>query len=68
LTKKSRYKGAALSKKLPEVIKVLKALGVVTMEKGSKTFTEVDERLQLIPAGGVRTIIQPRPYMSHPGR
>ena len=63
LTKKSRYKGAALSKRLPEVIKVLKALGVVTVEKGSKTFPEVDERLQPIPAGGVRTTIQPRPYI-----
>jgi hypothetical protein len=54
LRTKSRYKGTALGKTLPDILKVMSApeMDFVVVEKGHSTFKIVDEELNVAFAGG----------------
>ena len=60
LRTKSRYKGTALGKTLPDILKVMSApeMGFVVVEKGHSTFKIVDEDLNVAFAGGRQTILR----------
>ena len=60
LRSKSRYKGTALGKTLPDILKVMSApeMGFVVVEKGHSTFKIVDEDLNVAFAGGRQTILR----------
>ena len=61
LRTKSRYKGTALGKTLPDILKVMSApeMGFVVVEKGHSTFKIVDDDLNVAFAGGQQTILSP---------
>jgi hypothetical protein len=61
LRSKSRYKGTALGKTLPDILKVMSApeMGFVVVEKGHSTFKIVDDDLNVAFAGGQQTILSP---------
>jgi len=65
LRTKSRYKGTALGKTLPDILKVMSApeMGFVTVEKGHSTFKIVDDELNVAFAGGRQTILTAGPKL-----
>ena len=65
LRTKSRYKGTALGKTLPDILKVMSApeMGLVVVEKGHSTFKIVDDDLNVAFAGGQQTILRAGPKL-----
>ena len=65
LRTKSRYKGTALGKTLPDILKVMSApeMDFVTVEKGHSTFKIVDDDLNVAFAGGQQTILRAGPKL-----
>ena len=65
LRSKSRYKGTALGKTLPDILKVMSApeMDFVTVEKGHSTFKIVDDDLNVAFAGGQQTILRAGPKL-----
>ena len=65
LRSKSRYKGTALGKTLPDILKVMSApeMGFVVVEKGHSTFKIVDDDLNVAFAGGQQTILRAGPKL-----
>ena len=65
LRAKSRYKGTALGKTLPAILKVMSApeMGFVVVEKGHSTFKIVDDDLNVAFAGGRQTILRAGPKL-----
>ena len=59
LRAKSRYKGIALGKTLPDILNILSApeMDFVVVEKGHSNFKIVDEDLNMAFAGGRQTIL-----------
>ena len=62
---KSRYKGTALGKTLPDILKVMSApeMGFVVLEKGHSTFRIVDDDLSVAFAGGQQSILRAGPKL-----
>ena len=62
---KSRYKGTALGKTLPDILKVMSApeMDFVVLEKGHSTFKIVDDDLNVAFAGGRQTILRAGPKL-----
>ena len=65
LRSKSRYKGTALGKTLPDILKVMSApeMDFVTVEKGHSTFRIVDDELNVAFVGGQQTILKAGPKL-----
>jgi hypothetical protein len=65
LRSKSRYKGTALGKTLPDVLKVMSApeMGFVVLEKGHSTFKIVGDELNVAFAGGQQSILKAGPKL-----
>ena len=65
LRSKSRYKGTALGKTLPDILRVMSApeMGFVVVEKGHSTFKIVDDDLNVAFAGGRQTILRAGPKL-----
>ena len=65
LRSKSRYKGTALGKTLPDILKVMSApeMSFVFVEKGHSTFKIVDDELNVAFAGGQQTILKAGPKL-----
>jgi hypothetical protein len=65
LRSKSRYKGTALGKTLPDILKVMSApeMSFVSVEKGHSTFKIVDHDLNVAFAGGQQTILKAGPKL-----
>jgi hypothetical protein len=65
LRSKSRYKGTALGKTLPDILKVMSApeMDFVVVEKGHSTFKIVDDELNVAFAGGQQTILKAGPKL-----
>ena len=65
LRTKSRYKGTALGKTLPDILKIMAApeMDFVGVERGHSTFKSVDEELNVAFAGGQQTIVKPGPKL-----
>ena len=65
LRSKSRYKGTALGKTLPDILKVMSApeMDFVVVEKGHSTFKIVDDDLNVAFAGGRQTILRAGPKL-----
>ena len=65
LRKKSRYKGAALGKTLPDILKILAAPGMdfLVMVKGQRTTKIIDDDLNIAFVGGVQTTISAGPKL-----
>ncbi|MDB9810729.1 hypothetical protein OAC05_06805, partial [Planktomarina temperata] len=65
LRTKSRYKGTALGKTLPDILKVMSApeMSFVVVEKGHSTFKIVDDELNVAFAGGQQTILKAGPKL-----
>ena len=65
LRSKSRYKGTALGKTLPDILKVMSApeMDFVVVEKGHSTFKIVDDDLNVAFAGGRQTILKAGPKL-----
>ena len=65
LRSKSRYKGTALGKTLPDILKVMSApeMSFVVVEKGHSTFKIVDDELNVAFAGGQQTILKAVPKL-----
>mgnify|MGYP001032680421 CR=1 FL=1 len=60
LRKKSRYKGVALNKTLPEVLRIMAAdeMSFVEVEKGRTTFKVINQDLDVIPLSGEQTVVR----------
>ena len=65
LRSKSRYKGTALGKTLPDILKVMSApeMSFVFVEKGHSTFKIIDDDLNVAFAGGQQTILRAGPKL-----
>jgi hypothetical protein len=65
LRSKSRYKGTALGKTLPDILKVMSApeMNFVVLEKGHSTFKIVDDELNVAFAGGQQSILKAGPKL-----
>ena len=65
LRSKSRYKGTALGKPLPDILKVMSApeMDFVVVEKGHSTFKIVDDDLNVAFVGGQQTILKAGPKL-----
>jgi len=65
LRSKSRYKGTALGKTLPDILKVMSApeMDFVVLEKGHSTFKIVDDDLNVAFAGGQQSILRAGPKL-----
>ena len=65
LRSKSRYKGTALGKTLPAILKVMSApeVGFVVLEKGHSTFKIVGDELNVAFVGGQQTILRAGPKL-----
>ena len=65
LRSKSRYKGTALGKTLPDILEVMSApeMNFVVVEKGHSTFRIVDDDLSVAFAGGRQTILRAGPKL-----
>ena len=65
LRSKSRYKGTALGKTLPDILKVMSApeMGFVVLEKGHSTFKIVGDDLNVAFAGGQQSILKAGPKL-----
>jgi len=61
LRKKSRYKGSALNKTLPEVLRIMAAeeMSFVEIEKGKTTFKVIDQDLNTVAMQGLQTVVRP---------
>lgn len=61
LRKKSRYKGAALNKTLPEVLRIMAAeeMSFVALEKGQSTFKVIGQTLNTVAVQGLQTVVRP---------
>ena len=61
LRTKSRYKGTALGKTLPDILNIMAApeMDFVVVEKGHSNFRIIDDELNVAFAGGQQTIVQP---------
>jgi hypothetical protein len=61
LRQASRYKGVALSRTLPDILRAMSSeeLDFITLEKGKTEFAIRDDTLVSRPTGGVRTRIAP---------
>lgn len=60
LRKKSRYKGVALNKTLPEVLRIMAAdeMFFAELEKGRMTFKVINQNLDLMPVTGAQTVVR----------
>ena len=65
LRKQSRYKGVALGKTLPDVLKVTCAEGMdfLGMEKGRSTFKIINDEMNMAFAGGIQTTLWAGPKL-----
>ena len=65
LRKQSRYKGVALGKTLPDVLKVMCAEGMdfLGMEKGRSTFKIINDEMNMAFAGGIQTTLWAGPKL-----
>jgi hypothetical protein len=65
LRSKSRYKGTALGKTLPDILDLMSApeMDFVVLEKGHSTLKIVDEELNVAFAGGRQTILKAGPKL-----
>jgi hypothetical protein len=65
LRSKSRYKGTALGKTLPDILEVMSApeMNFVVVEKGHSNFKIVDDDLNVAFAGGRQTILRAGPKL-----
>ena len=65
LRSKSRYKGTALGKTLPDILEVMSApeMDFVVLEKGHSTFKIIDDELNVAFAGGRQTILKAGPKL-----
>ncbi|MEQ3711741.1 hypothetical protein [Lentibacter sp.] len=65
LRSKSRYKGTALGKTLPDLLTMMSApeMDFVLIEKGHSTFEVVDDDLNVAFVGGRQTILMPGPKL-----
>ena len=65
LRSKSRYKGTALGKTLPDILDVMSApeMGFVVLEKGHSTFKIVGDELNVAFAGGRQSILKAGPKL-----
>jgi len=65
LRSKSRYKGTALGKTLPDILKVMSApeMDFVVVEKGHSTFKIVDDDLNVAFVGGQQTALKAGPKL-----
>ena len=65
LRSKSRYKGTAVGKTLPDILKVMSApeMSFVSVEKGHSTFKIVDDELNVAFAGGQQSILKAGPKL-----
>jgi hypothetical protein len=65
LRSKSRYKGTAFGKTLPDILEVMSApeMNFVVVEKGHSTFRIVDDDLNVAFAGGRQTILRAGPKL-----
>ena len=65
LRTKSRYKGTALGKTLPDILNIMAApeMDFVVVEKGHSSFRIIDDELNVAFAGGQQTIVQPGPKL-----
>ena len=65
LRAKSRYKGIALGKILPDILKVMSApeMDFVVLEKGHSTFKIVGDELNVAFAGGQQSILKAGPKL-----
>ena len=65
LRTKSRYKGTALGKTLPDILKIMAApeMDFVVLEKGHSTFKIVDDDLNVAFAGGQQSILKAGPKL-----
>ena len=65
LRSKSRYKGTALGKTLPDILKVMSApeMGFVVLEKGHSTFKIVGDDLNVAFAGGQQSTLKAGPKL-----
>ena len=61
LRKKSRYKGSALNKTLPEVLRIMAAveMSFVVLDKGRMTFKVIDPELNTVAMQGLQTVVRP---------
>ena len=65
LRSKSRYKGTALGKTLPDIIKVMEApeMAFVIVEKGHSKFQIIDDDLNVQMVGGQQTVLRAGPKL-----
>jgi hypothetical protein len=65
LRSKSRYKGTALGKTLPDILKIMAApeMDFVVVEKGHSTFKIFDDDLKVAFAGGQQTMLRAGPKL-----
>ena len=65
LRSKSRYKGTALGKTLPDILTMMSApeMDFVQVQKGHSTFEVVDDDLNVAFVGGRQTILTPGPKL-----
>ena len=65
LRKKSRYKGVALGKTLPDILRVMCAeeMNFLEMEKGRSTFKIISDDMNMAFAGGIQTTLWAGPKL-----
>jgi hypothetical protein len=65
LRKKSRYKGVALGKTLPDILRVMCAeeMNFLEMKKGRSTFTIINDDMNMAFAGGIQTTLWAGPKL-----
>ena len=65
LRKKSRYKGVALGKTLPDILRVMCAeeMDFLEMEKGRSTFKIINDDMNMVFAGGIQTTLWAGPKL-----
>jgi len=65
LRSKSRYKGIALGKTLPDILKVMSAaeMEFVIVDKGHTKFQVIDDDLNAIAVGGYQTVLRAGPKL-----
>ena len=63
LGKASRYKSPVLGKTLPSILNIMTApeMALASLTKGHKTFRIIDQHLNVAPAGGVQSTLEPGP-------
>lgn len=65
LRSKSRYKGTALGKTLPDILKIMSApeMEFVVVEKGYTKFQVIDDDLNAVTIGGKQTVLRAGPKL-----